>query len=102
MRRPNLTGCPAPVHTPGGVIRCVSRRPCGQHPQGRWEALLLPLALVWAIKPWWPNRLGRAQDAGRAHTPNVQPCRACAREAIAGIPRAQIARNHQAARRVTT
>lgn len=97
MIRLNLTRCPAPTHTPGGALRCLQSRPCGQHPGSRWDVLLLPLAAVWAIRPWWPNRLGRAQDAGRAHTPNVSPCKACVRLTRAGISERQAAIMHYAA-----
>lgn len=74
----NTTRCPAPTRTVGGVIRCVIRRPCAHHPH--WDRWTLALAIVWRIRPWWPNTLGRAQDRGLAHTPNVHPCRHCETE----------------------
>lgn len=73
-----LTRCPAPVHTDGGWLRCVARRPCRTPGHDTWP--MLPLAVAWWIRPWWPNRLGRAQDRGLAHTPNVLPCRHCERQ----------------------
>lgn len=80
MTRLSLTCCPAPSHTEGGTIRCVSRRPCAAHTARYWDLLLIPAALIWTLRPWWPNHLGRARDRGHAHTPNLHPCRACALE----------------------
>lgn len=78
----STTGCPAPVRSRGGVLRCVVRRDACTYPgHRRWP--VLPMAVVWWLKPWWPNALGRAQDRGEAHVcPTVQPCRACR----AGVP----------------
>lgn len=88
LRRPkhplNLTGCPAPVHSSGGWLRCVTRRPCDLPGHDRWP--MLPMALIWWVAPWWPNQLGRDQDRGLAHTPNVIPCRHCERKCSCGHP----------------
>lgn len=82
MSRP--TRCPAPVRTKGGVLQCVvSIDACREPQHRRWDRLSLPLAILWHIRPWWPNALGRAQDRGEAHVcPQVQPCPACVR----GVP----------------
>jgi hypothetical protein len=71
------TRCPAPVHAEGGWLRCVVRRDACDYPNHqRWP--VLPMAVLWWLRPWWPNKLGRAQE-GLAHTPNVSPCRHCER-----------------------
>ena len=77
----NTSRCPGPVHTAGGWHRCIIRADsCAEH--DRWP--MVPMAVLWRLRPWWPNRLGRAQDRGTAHTcPAVLPCRTCAREAAA-------------------
>lgn len=77
MRRPHFTRCSAPQGSRGGYHQCVHTRPCPDHPEARWRLLRVPLALVWAVRPWWPSHLGRAQDRGHAHTPNIYPCKAC-------------------------
>jgi hypothetical protein len=78
----NTTRCPGPVHGAAGWHRCVIRADsCDEH--DRWP--MLPMAIVWRIRPWWPNRLGRAMDRGCAHTcPQVNPCKRCATEAAGG------------------
>ena len=75
------TRCVAPVRTTGGVMSCVMRRDaCHEPTHRRWDRLAPLLDLVWRIKPWWPNKLGRAQDRGKAHVcPNIHPCRPCQR-----------------------
>ncbi len=96
----NLTRCPAPTSTAGGTIRCVTSRPCREHTGHHWSLLLLPAALVWAFRPWWPNELGRLQDRGRAHTSNVSPCRYCVhlRNEV-GVPVGEARALHAAATR---
>lgn len=81
----SLTRCPAPVHTRGGTLSCVStRKGCTDPAHRRWDRVAPLMAVVWWLKPWWPNALGRAQDRGEAHVcPNVQPCTACR----SGIPK---------------
>lgn len=76
--RPREGRCVAPTRTEGGVLSCVSTAHGCTTPWHRYLDPVAPLAsLVWRIRPWWPNALGRAQDAGRAHTPLVSPCRYC-------------------------
>lgn len=65
MNRPNLTRCPAPARTDWGVIRCVSvRGRCTSPGHSRWRRVLWPMAVAWAVRPWWPNARGRAADRG--------------------------------------
>lgn len=66
--RPNLTRCPAPVRTEWGVLRCVVvRHRCTTPAHRRWDRALWPMAVLWRLRPWWPNDKGRAADrAGRA------------------------------------
>lgn len=63
------TGCMAPVHARGGWLRCVVQaKRCDYPGHQRWNRWGWPLVqVVWWLKPWWPNAIGRAQDrAGRA------------------------------------
>lgn len=76
-----LTRCPAAERTDGGWLRCLERLPCSTPGHDRWP--LVPMAVVWSVAPWWPNRLGRLQDRGLAHTPNIWPCKHCERERAA-------------------
>lgn len=79
-----LTRCPGPTRSAGGVHRCVIKaEACTEH-EG-WP--MVPMAIVWWIHPWWPNRLGRLQDRGLAHTPNIVPCRYCQRLGDRECPR---------------
>lgn len=72
------TRCPAPTRTEGGTLRCVATRTgCSTTSHRRWDPYAPLLDRVWAIKPWWPNLLGWAQDHGRAHVENITPCRHC-------------------------
>lgn len=91
----NLTRCVAPVWNDDGALRCLSTRPCPVHTH-RWDLLLIPLSLIWTIRPWWPTHLGRARDRGLAHTPLVRPCRACRLEFSSDCPPADVRRRHQA------
>lgn len=63
----DLTRCPAPARTEWGTVRCVVRRDrCTHADHRRWDRLRVPMALVWRVRPWWPNVKGRAADkAGR-------------------------------------
>lgn len=73
-----MTRCPAPIHSEGGVFRCVESADRCLYPwHRRWDAYAPILERVWAIKPWWPNLLGWAQDHGRAHVEYIVPCRHC-------------------------
>jgi hypothetical protein len=71
--------CQAPVRSRGGILRCVlTRKGCTYPGHRRYDRVRLLAAVVWWLRPWWPNRLGRAQDRGDAHVcPNVYRCRAC-------------------------
>lgn len=63
MNRPTLTRCPAPARTEWGTLRCVtSRDRCDDPAHRKWTRLAWPMALAWAVKPWWPNAAGRAAD----------------------------------------
>lgn len=73
-----MTRCVAPTSTAGGWLSCVqTREGCSTPSHRRWDRWAPILGVVWRIRPWWPNALGRAQDRGEAHTPSVQPCRYC-------------------------
>lgn len=78
----SLTRCPAPTRTEGGTLRCVQTLAgCSTPTHRRWDRLAPLMAIVWWLRPWWPNAIGRAQDRRDAHTcPNVWPCTACVRE----------------------
>lgn len=55
--------CVAPARTRGGVLSCVSTRSgCTEPKHRRWDRIAPLMVLVWRIRPWWPNALGRAQD----------------------------------------
>lgn len=75
----STTRCPAPTSTDGGVLRCITTRSgCRTPEHRRYDRVRLLAAVVWWVRPWWPNTLGRARDRGHAHTcPVVRPCRAC-------------------------
>lgn len=63
MKRLNLRRCPAPVRTQWGTLRCVTVRPkCPHAAHRRWDLLRVPMAVLWAVKPWWPNAYGRRLD----------------------------------------
>lgn len=92
------TRCPAPYFADAGALRCAQQTPCDRHPGRRWRLLAPILDVVWRIRPWWPNALGRAQDDGRAHAPLIYPCKACTAErALDHDPRAIRARHQDAA-----
>lgn len=69
MSRPNLRRCPAPVVTQWGTLRCVLLRAhCTNPRHASWNRVLWAMALLWAVKPWWPNSEGRTSDARRRAT----------------------------------
>lgn len=74
MNRPQLSRCPAPARTEWGTLRCVvTRSRCTDTKHAKWNRVLWPMALVWAMKPWWPNAKGRAADrAGRGRALNAE------------------------------
>jgi hypothetical protein len=79
MSRIQMSRCPAPARTEWGVVRCVVIRGRCKHPgHARWNWLLWPMAVVWAVRPWWPNSKGRAADkascgpAGRGAALNAE------------------------------
>lgn len=76
MNRPNLSRCPAPTRTEWGTLRCVvTRGRCTHASHTRWNLVLWPMALVWAVRPWWPNAKGRAADRagqGRPLNPDLE------------------------------
>ncbi len=64
MHRLNIARCPAPATTRWGTLRCVTLRThCTNPRHASWNRALWPMALLWAVKPWWPNSEGRAADA---------------------------------------
>jgi hypothetical protein len=71
-RWPNLDGCPAPTRADLGVLRCVVyANRCTDPSHARWRRVAWPMAIVWWLRPWWPNAKGRLADRG------IRVCRKC-------------------------
>lgn len=57
------TRCAAPVTTEAGVLACVRTAgagTCADHTE--WRSFVWPLRILWTLKRWWPNEIGRAMD----------------------------------------
>lgn len=62
----NTTRCAAPVRTKTGILRCVViAEHCEKHRRWQRHRIAWPMALLWQIKPWWPNKRGRHLDRAR-------------------------------------
>ncbi|WP_193613141.1 hypothetical protein [Nocardioides lijunqiniae] len=74
--------CPAPARTEWGTLRCVvTVDGCNDRGHARWRRVAWLMALVWRLRPWWPNAKGRAADrAGRGPADRAGRARALSTE----------------------
>lgn len=70
------TRCAAPVTAAAGVLACVATAGthgvCDDH--HAWRSFVTPLRILWSIRRWWPNELGREMDrSGRERARGGDP-----------------------------